>query len=149
MMNQNKLIEELIMDEGYKYETYHDHLGFLTLGVGHLVLDSDPEIKQPVGTPVSEERIKECLNNDIDTVCDELDRNMAWWRGLDGIRQRVLANMCFNLGYPRLSKFVKFIAAMQKGDWKTASEEMMDSKWATQVGNRAVRLQQMVIQGEK
>ena len=149
MIDRNKLIEELIMDEGDKYETYHDHLGFLTLGVGHLVLDSDPEIKQPVGTPVSEERIKECLNTDIDTVCDELDRNMAWGRGLDGIRQRVLANMCFNLWYPRLSKFVKFIAAMQKGDWKTASEEMMDSKWATQVGNRAVRLQQMVIQGEK
>jgi|TARA_R110000824_G_scaffold7542_3_gene34247 lysozyme len=149
MMDRNKLIEELIMDEGYKYETYHDHLGFLTLGVGHLVLDSDPEIKMDVGTPVSEERIKECLNNDLDIVCEELDRNMSWWRGLDGTRQRVLANMCFNLGYPRLSKFVKFIAAMQKGDWKKASEEMMDSKWATQVGNRAVRLQQMVIQGEK
>jgi len=98
---------------------------------------------------VSEERIKECLNDDIDNVCDELDRNMSWWRGLDGVRQRVLANMCFNLGYPRLSKFVKFIAAMQKGDWKTAGEEMMDSKWATQVGDRAVRLQQMVIHGEK
>tara|TARA_R110000772_G_scaffold213113_1_gene323703 strand:- start:69 stop:518 length:450 start_codon:yes stop_codon:yes gene_type:complete len=149
MMDRNKLIEELIMDEGYKYETYHDHLGFLTLGVGHLVLDTDPEINKPVGTPVSEERIKECLNNDLDIVCEELDRNMSWWRGLDGTRQRVLANMCFNLGYPRLSKFVKFIAAMQKGDWKKASEEMMDSKWATQVGNRAVRLQQMVIQGEK
>ena len=148
-MDRNKLIEELIMDEGYKYETYHDHLGFLTLGVGHLVLDTDPEINKPVGTPVSEERIKECLNNDLDIVCEELDRNMSWWRGLDGARQRVLANMCFNLGYPRLSKFVKFIAAMQKGDWKKASEEMMDSKWATQVGNRAVRLQQMVIQGEK
>ena len=148
-MDRNKLIEELIMDEGYKYETYHDHLGFLTLGVGHLVLDTDPEINKPVGTPVSEERIKECLNNDLDIVCEELDRNMSWWRGLDGTRQRVLANMCFNLGYPRLSKFVKFIAAMQKGDWKKASEEMMDSKWATQVGNRAVRLQQMVIQGEK
>tara|TARA_R110000823_G_scaffold41370_1_gene109122 strand:+ start:465 stop:914 length:450 start_codon:yes stop_codon:yes gene_type:complete len=149
MMDRNKLIEELIMDEGYKYETYHDHLGFLTLGVGHLVLDTDPEINKPVGTPVSEERIKECLNNDLDIVCEELDRNMSWWRGLDGARQRVLANMCFNLGYPRLSKFVKFIAAMQKGDWKKASEEMMDSKWATQVGNRAVRLQQMVTQGEK
>ena len=149
MIDRNKLIEELIMDEGYKYETYHDHLGFLTLGVGHLVLDTDPEINKPVGTPVSEERIKECLNNDLDIVCEELDRNMSWWRGLDGARQRVLANMCFNLGYPRLSKFVKFIAAMQKGDWKKASEEMMDSKWATQVGNRAVRLQQMVIQGEK
>tara|TARA_R110000782_G_scaffold263813_1_gene356654 strand:- start:43 stop:492 length:450 start_codon:yes stop_codon:yes gene_type:complete len=149
MIDKNKLIKELIMDEGYKTETYEDHLGFLTLGVGHLVLDTDPEINKPVGTPVSEERIQECLNDDIDTVCNELDRNMSWWRGLDGIRQRALANMCFNLGYPRLNKFVKFIAAMQKGDWKTAGEEMMDSKWATQVGNRAVRLQQMVIQGEK
>ena len=149
MIDRNRLIEELIMDEGYKTETYEDHLGFLTLGVGHLVLSADPEIKQPVGTPVAEERIKECLNNDIDTVCEELDRNMSWWRGLDGVRQRVLANMCFNLGYPRLSKFVKFIDAMQKGDWKKASEEMMDSKWATQVGRRAIRLQQMVIHGEK
>ena len=55
----------------------------------------------------------------------------------------------FNLGYPRLSKFVKFIDAMQKGDWKKASEEMIDSKWASQVGRRAIRLQQMVIHGEK
>jgi len=146
MMDRNKLIKELIFDEGYKTETYEDHLGFLTLGVGHLVLDTDPEINQPIGTPVSEERIRDCLNNDIDIVCNELDRNLHWWRGLNDNKQRVMVNMCFNLGCPRLSKFKKFLAAMKDNDFETAGKEMMDSKWATQVGNRAERLKQRVLE---
>ena len=143
-MNIDKLIQELILDEGYKYETYEDHLGFLTLGVGHLVLDTDPEIDKPVGTPVSEERVLECLNNDIETVCNELDRNMPWWKELGDEKMRVLANMCFNLGITRLLKFRKFLAALEAGDFETAGEEMMDSKWATQVGARATRLQRRI-----
>jgi len=143
-MNIDKLIQELILDEGYKYETYEDHLGFLTLGVGHLVLDTDPEIDQPVGTPVSEERVLECLNNDIETVCNELDRNMPWWKELGDEKMRVLANMCFNLGITRLLKFRKFLAALEAGDFETAGEEMIDSKWATQVGARATRLQRRI-----
>ena len=143
-MNIDKLIQELILDEGYKYETYEDHLGFLTLGVGHLVLDTDPEIDKPVGTPVSEERVLECLNNDIETVCNELDRNMPWWKELSDEKMRVLANMCFNLGITRLLKFRKFLAALESGDFETAGEEMMDSKWATQVGARATRLQRRI-----
>jgi lysozyme len=146
MMDRNELIKELIFDEGYKTETYEDHLGFLTLGVGHLVLETDPEFKQPVGTPVSEERIRDCLNKDIDTVCNELDRNLHWWRGLNDNKQRVMVNMCFNLGYPRLSKFKNFLAAMQKNDFETAAVEMMDSKWANQVGKRAERLKQRVLE---
>jgi len=144
-MNIDKLIQELILDEGYKYETYEDHLGFLTLGVGHLVLDTDPEINKPVGTPVSEERVLECLNNDIETVCDELNRNMPWWKELSDEKMRVLANMCFNLGITRLLKFRKFLAALESGDFETAGEEMMDSKWATQVGARATRLQRRIL----
>ena len=147
MMDRDKLVNELIMDEGYKTETYEDHLGYLTLGVGHLVLDTDPEIKQPLGTPVSEERILQCLNDDIDNVCNELDRNMPWWKNLDDNRQRVLANMCFNLGCPRLSNFKKFLAAVQTGNWEEAAEEMMDSKWAIQVGNRAKRLAERMEKG--
>tara|TARA_R110000850_G_scaffold42858_2_gene109914 strand:- start:841 stop:1278 length:438 start_codon:yes stop_codon:yes gene_type:complete len=144
-MNIDKLIQELILDEGYKYETYEDHLGFLTLGVGHLVLDTDPEIDKPVGTPVSEERVLECLNNDIETVCDELNRNMPWWKELSDEKMRVLANMCFNLGITRLLKFRKFLAALEAGDFETAGEEMIDSKWATQVGARATRLQRRIL----
>ena len=147
MTNKDQLIKELIMDEGYKTETYEDHLGFLTLGVGHLVLDTDPEINQPLGTPVSEERIKQCLSDDIDNVCDELDRNMPWWQNLDDNRQRVLANMCFNLGCPRLSNFNRFLRALKAEKWEEAAEEMMDSKWAVQVGNRARRLAERMVQG--
>jgi lysozyme len=72
---------------------------------------------------------------------------MQWWRGLNDTRQRVLANMCFNLGYPRLSKFKKFLAAAKDQDWETAADEMMDSKWATQVGDRAVRLREKMLNG--
>ena len=146
-MNKDKLIEELIKDEGYKYEIYLDHLGYPTFGVGHLILEKDEEYGKPVGTPVSEERIKECLSNDIEIVCNELNRNMEWWQDLNDTRQRVLANMAFNLGLPRLSKFVKFLKAVQDSDWEKASEEMMDSKWATQVGDRAKRLKIKMLKG--
>ena len=146
-MNKEKLIEELIIDEGCIDKVYADHLGFLTLGVGHLILDTDKEFKLDIGTPVSEERINECLHNDIDIVCAELDRNMPWWNELDETRQRVLANMCFNLGCPRLKNFKNFLAALEGGDFETAGEEMMDSKWATQVGDRAVRLQEKMLHG--
>ena len=129
-MNIDKLMNELIMDEGYKYEIYLDHLGYPTLGVGHLITEKDEEHGKPVGTPVSEDRIKECLDNDIKIVCEELDMKEPWWRSLNDNRQRVIANMCFNLGHPRLSKFKKFIGAMQISDWETAAVEMMDSKWA-------------------
>lgn len=143
-MNKDKLIEELIKDEGYEYEVYEDHLGFATFGVGHLILDTDKEFGQAVGTPVSEKRILECLKNDIGTVCNELDRNMPWWKELGDEKMRVLANMCFNLGITRLLKFRKFLAALEAGDFETAGEEMIDSKWATQVGARATRLQRRI-----
>ena len=145
MINKDKLVEELIKDEGYEYEIYEDHLGFATFGVGHLILDTDNEFGQAVGTPVSEERILECLKNDIDVVCNELDRNMPWWKELNDNRQRILANMCFNLGRPRLSNFKKFLAALESGDYEKAAVEMMDSKWATQVGDRAVRLRDRMV----
>ena len=144
-MNKDKLMEELIKDEGYKYEIYLDHLCYPTFGVGNLVLETDEEHGQPVGTPVSEERIKECLSHDIDVVCSELDMKDPWWRNLSDNKQRVMANMCFNLGHPRLSKFKKFLGAMQISDWETAAVEMMDSKWAGQVGNRAIRLRDRVL----
>ena len=144
-MDRDKLVKELILDEGYKYEIYEDHLGFATLGVGHLILDKDPEFGKPLGTPVSEERILECLNNDIDIVCRELDRSMPWWKDLDDNKMRVLANMSFNLGMPRLSGFKNFLGALESGDYEKAAVEMMDSKWATQVGDRATRLRDRVL----
>ena len=95
MMDRSKLMEELIMDEGYKYEIYLDHLGYPTLGVGHLITEKDEEYGQEVGTVVHDERIKECLQNDIDIVCKELNDKMSWW---------IFLYKCINIYYLK-SKF--------------------------------------------
>ena len=146
-MNIDKLREELTFDEGLVEKIYLDHLGYPTFGIGHLILETDPEHGQDVDTPVSEDRIKECFEKDIAIVTTELDRNCAWWIHLPEYIQRVLANMGFNLGITRLLKFKKFLAALEQHDWETAAVEMMDSRWATQVGPRATRLRDRVLLG--
>ena len=148
-MDTDKLREELTLDEGCVNNIYLDHLGYPTFGIVHLVLETDNEHEQKVDTPVSEERIKECFEKDIQNVIDDLDRNMEWWKDLPEDLQRVMANMCFNLGITRLLKFKKFLAAMEDKEWDKAAVEMMDSRWATQVGARATRLKDRVLkQGE-
>ena len=148
-MYDTKLREELTLDEGCVNNIYLDHLGYATFGIGHLVLETEPEHEQEVDTPVSEDRIKECFEKDIQNVIDDLDRNMDWWKDLPEDLQRVMANMCFNLGITRLLKFKNFLSAMENKDWEKAAVEMIDSRWATQVGARATRLKERVLkQGE-
>ena len=144
-MDIDKLREELEFDEGCIYEIYNDHLGYPTLGIGHLVLESDAENGQPVGTPVSKERVIECFEKDIKSVFSDIDRNLPWVEDQPEDIQRVVANMCFNLGLTRLLKFKNFLFRLQVKQYEAASEEMMDSRWATQVGPRAVRLRDRVI----
>ena len=146
-MNIDKLREELTFDEGCIDKIYLDHLNYPTFGIGHLILETDPEHGQEVGTPVSEERIKECFEKDIQNVFEDLDRNMPWWRDLPSDLILVMANMSFNLGINRLMKFKNFLSAMQDNDWDKAAVEMLDSRWAIQVGPRAVRLKDRVLKG--
>ena len=108
-MNRESVFEQLKIDEGVVYEIYEDHLGYATFGVGHLVLESDPEHGQPVGTPVSEERVKECFEKDLDTAISECVVLYGEdWGDFPGEVQEILVNMLFNLGRPRLSKFKNF-----------------------------------------
>jgi|TARA_R110002110_G_scaffold65159_1_gene179756 lysozyme len=144
-MNIDKLREELTFDEGCIDKIYLDHLNYPTFGIGHLILETDPEHGQEVGTPVSEERIKECFEKDIQNVFEDLDRNMPWWRDLPSDLVLVMANMSFNLGINRLMKFKNFLSAMQDNDWDKAAVEMLDSRWAIQVGPRAIRLKDRVL----
>lgn len=137
-----ELYEQLKIDEGVKYEIYNDHLGYPTFGVGHLILESDEEYGKPVGTPVSEERVRECFGRDIETAlaeCEDLYTEGTFGDLPDEVQQ-ILVNMMFNLGRPRLSKFVKFNAAIKEHDWKEAAKEGRDSLWYNQVTNRAERL---------
>jgi lysozyme len=141
-MDLNRLREEIAADEGIKHEIYLDHLGLPTFGIGHLVLDSDPEHGEPVGTPVSEERVVEAFDTDVETVladCEELYDDFA---ELPEEVQLIIANMMFNMGRPRLSKFKGMKRGVDARDWNAAADEMVDSRWYKQVTNRAERLVQ-------
>ena len=143
-MNIDKLREQLKIDEGVKYEVYKDHLGYPTIGIGHLVVEGDEEHGKPVGTPVSEERVNAVFETDVQKFVSESKKVFPNLDDLPEEAQQVIVNMCFNMGAPRLSKFKKFIAAVNDGNWSTAAVEMMDSRWATQVGKRAERLRDRV-----
>ena len=141
-LNREAIFEQLKIDEGVVNEIYKDHLGYPTFGVGHLVLESDPEHGQEVGTPVSEERVKECFERDLDIAigeCELLYEDGVFGNLPDEVQQ-ILVNMMFNMGRTRLSKFKKMHAAILEGDWKTAAVEGRDSRWHKQVTNRAERL---------
>ena len=139
-LNIEQLKETLKVDEGVVYEIYNDHLGYATFGIGHLVLETDPEHGQAVGTPVSEERVDECFEKDVQTVIEDCKKLHDGWDGYPEEVKQVIANMMFNMGLTRLSKFKNHNAALQSGDWKEAAKEGRDSRWYKQVTNRAERL---------
>jgi len=136
----DQLREQLIIDEGQVNEVYKDHLGYPTFGIGHLVLESDPEYGQDVGTPVSEERTIECFEQDVQSVLSDCKKLHEGWDGYPQEVKQVIANMMFNMGLTRLSKFRKHNAALQCGDWQEAAVEGRDSRWYKQVTKRAERL---------
>jgi|TARA_R110000796_G_scaffold41594_3_gene102862 GH24 family phage-related lysozyme (muramidase) len=139
-MNIEQLRETLTIDEGKVNEIYEDHLGYATFGIGHLVLESDPEHGQAVGTPVSEERTIACFNNDVQSVLKDCKILHEGWDDYPEEAKQVIANMMFNMGRTRLSKFKNHNSALQDGDWKKAAIEGRDSRWHKQVTNRAERL---------
>ncbi len=139
-MNIEQLKETLKIDEGVVYEIYNDHLGYPTFGIGHLVLERDGEHGLPVGTPVSEDRVSECFEQDVQVVIEDCKKLHGGWDGYPEEVKQIIANMMFNMGLTRLSKFNKHNAALQCGDWKEAAVEGRDSRWYKQVTNRAERL---------
>ena len=139
-MNLDQLRMELEYDEGCKYEIYLDHLGLPTFGIGHLVTEDDPEHGQEVGTTVSEERVIEVFEKDVQVTIDECKKLYDDWFDLPDEAQLIIANMMFNMGRPRLSQFKGMKAGIDARDWNQAADEMVDSKWYRQVTNRADRL---------
>jgi len=143
-MNIEQLREQLEVDEGCVYEIYNDHLGYATFGIGHLVTESDPEQGQSLGTPVSSERVAEAFESDIQSVLRDCNILYSDFHNLPEEAQQVIANMMFNLGRPRLSKFAGMKRGVDARDWNQAADEMVDSNWYRQVTNRADRLVERV-----
>lgn len=132
--------EELIRDEGEVLHVYQDTEGFWTLGIGRLV-------DKRRGGGITHEEALYLLQNDILRKMEDLDRELPWWRKLSPVRQRVLLNMCFNLGIGGLLKFKNTLAAVERGRYEEASRGMLKSRWAGQVGERADRLAKMMREG--
>jgi lysozyme len=137
-MNREKLMAQLEIDEGRSSRMYLDTATppRWTAGVGRNISDRD----------FSDDEIALMLKNDIDLIVAQLDRSLPWWRQMNDARQNVLANMCM-MGIGKLLGFKLALAAMQAGRWVPASDEMLDSLWARQVGQRAIRLAKVMREG--
>jgi lysozyme len=139
-MNLEKLREQLEIDEGVKYEVYNDHLGYATFGIGHLITAHDPENGWSVGTDVDEDRVIQAFESDCETVLSDCNILYEDFGDLPEEAQQIIANMMFNMGRPRLSKFKGMKRGVDARDWDAAADEMVDSAWYRQVTNRAERL---------
>tara|TARA_R100000995_G_C3453316_1_gene109255 strand:- start:364 stop:813 length:450 start_codon:yes stop_codon:yes gene_type:complete len=139
-MNIEELRETLKVDEGNVKSIYLDHLNLPTTGIGHLITEWDEEYGKPVGTPVSEERINKLFDKDVKITIDECEQLFDNFQDLPEEVKQICANMMFNMGRPRLSKFLKFREAIKNKDWKECAVQMEDSRWHKQVTNRANRL---------
>jgi lysozyme len=148
IMDMEKLEEELKRDEGLRLMPYRDTKGKLTIGVGRNLSD--------VG--ISEGEALIFLRNDIGDAIHALDKRLPWWRELDPIRQRVLVNMCFNLGIEKLLGFKNTLdlihtavcavtGGAREALFASAARAMLASEWAKQVGDRAERLAFMMEHG--
>jgi lysozyme len=137
-MNKNRFIKQMRFHEGVKNKVYKDHLGIETIGVGRNLVDRG----------LSDEEVDYLLSNDITIVENELDNGLSWWRDLDEVRQRALADLAFNMGIPRLHGFVKMLDGLQRRDYHAAADELLDSKYAKQVGARSERVANMIRTGE-
>jgi len=138
-VDKGKLIDMLILHEGLELKPYQCTADKTTIGVGRNLSD--------VG--ITEEESKYLLLNDLQRIQKEI----AHWNFLEKLnepRQAVILDMVFNMGVTRFNAntWVKTFAAIQNEEWEKAANEMLDSKWAKQVGQRAIRLSQMMRKGE-
>jgi len=138
MPNLDAIKKQLTVHEGRKSFPYQDTVGKVTIGVGWNLTDN--------GLPDS--IIDDLLDLSIGKAELDLDETFPWWRDLDEVRQRVLLDMCFNMGINKLAKFKRTLGAIRQQKWNEAAEFMLDSLWATQVGKRAKRLAHMMRTGQ-
>jgi lysozyme len=136
-MNIDVLKQELTIDEGKRNKPYVDTVGKMTIGIGRNLTDAG----------LSDDEIDLLLLNDINKAFAGLTSALPWVLTLSDVRQRALTNMCFNLGLKGLLGFATTLGLIKEGKYTEASESMLKSKWATQVGARAKRLSLMIKEG--
>ena len=153
----DEFVEMVAKHEGVVLEPYRDILGIRTIGIGRNLEDggiTDVELdyigktlEDILKVGLTREEAYYLCRNDISNVEKELLERKPIVNQLDQVRQMCLVDMGFNMGVPRLMKFVKMWGAIEVGDFYEASNQMLDSRWAKQVGKRSEHLAQMMRAG--
>ena len=134
----NKLIEQLKRHEGVELKPYKDTVGKWTIGVGRNLDD--------IG--ISEQEAEMLLLNDIKEAERQLIATMPWTQELDEVRFSALLNFVFNVGIGTASKFVNAMEALRQRNYDMAADEMLDSRWSKQVGQRSIEVTEQIRTGE-
>jgi lysozyme len=140
-VERERLQKALIAEEGMVLHAYQDHLGYWTIGCGHL-------IDKRKGGGITHVEALYLLNNDIDRAIASCLSRYSWYLEMTPARQAVLIQMTFQLGAPGLARFVNTLAAMKRGDYEAASRGMLASLWAKQTPARVKRLAAQMRSGE-
>ena len=156
--DRDELVKMVALHEGIVLNVYQDHLGINTVGIGRNLDDrgiTDGEllfmnktIDDVYDNGLTEEEAYYLCMNDIAIVEKELLDSKPVVNQLTDVRQMVLVDMAFNMGVPRLKLFKNMWMAIEKVNYPLACEEMIDSRWASQVGNRAMKLSLAMKNGE-
>lgn len=136
-MDKDKAAAYVRRYEGFCHLPYKCPTGHLTIGYGH-------NLEQGISIAAAEFILQEDLARAERAVNDAF----PWGWKLDDARQFVLVDMAFNMGLAGLKGFKKMLSAVEQGDYPTAAREMLNSKWAGQVGRRAVELSKIMQTGE-
>lgn len=130
-----RMKEQLLRHEGLKLKPYRCHAGKLTIGIGRNLDDCG----------ISQQEAYVLLENDIQNCEKQIVNEIPEiYNALDEVRKSVLLNMCFNLGIGGLLSFNNTLAFIAAGDWERAANGMLASKWAKQVGRRAIELSELM-----
>lgn len=139
LFKTNELADMLKHEEGFRSHVYEDHLGYKTIGYGRC-------IEENIGLGITEEEASFLLMQDIERSVSECE-SFNWFADLDEPRAMVVVALAFQMGFPRLNKFGKMLAAFADEDYETAADELLDSRFANQVPRRAERLSQIIRTG--
>ncbi len=131
------LKEQLIRHEGLRLTVYDCPAGYKTVGVG----------RNLEGKGITEEEAMYLLDNDIKEFQESLSKELSWFDSLDECRRNILTNMAFNLGVSGLLKFKNTLTAIENKNWEEAASQMLESRWAEQVGSRATELSDLMKTG--
>lgn len=131
-----QITAQLTRDEGKRYVAYSDSRGISTIGIGHDLQDS-----------ISDTAVDQIFQDDLALAENELQTDLPWTSSLDDVRYGALVNLTFNLGIGGLEKFKLMLAALMRGNFNEAANQLLNSAYANEVGDRAQRLATQIITG--